>query len=332
MRTPLVVLLGVAMAIGCRSARFDPASKVETVRILATRADEPYAKPGDTVNLEMLAYDGRPTKPSPMNVYWIPVPCVDPPSDSYYRCYPGFASLPAGVDIESMLTAGTTFSFTMPGDVITKHTQRQGAVDADPYGLTVIFSIACAGHVRYLPPVSGGGPNALPLGCFDDNHVALGSDDYEFAFSLVYAFTDRTNANPVVDHLTADAAPIDVTQGLTLAHCAAAARDPNGNVNTSQCPATALDVTMPDSSQEVDPANVDPSGKVLKESIRVQYFLTDGALANGTINLFDPASERIPNTTDDLTAPAAAGENVLWAVVRDNRGGTTWLAIPMHVN
>ena len=322
----------VAMLFGCRSPQFDPASKVETVRILATRADEPYARPGDTVNMEILAFDGRPNKPSPMTVYWILIPCIDPPGDSYYACYPGFASLPANVDIESKLTVGTTFSFTMPEDVITKRSMRQGAVETDPYGLALIFSIACAGHARYIPPVSGGSPNALPLGCFDDNHVALGPDDYEFAYSLVYAFTDRTNTNPVVDGLTFGGIPIDVTQGVTLAHCAAAARDPNGNVNTSQCPATGIDVVMPDSSQELDPGNVDPSGRVLKEAIRVQYFLTDGALANDPINLFDPTSGRIPNTADNLTAPATAGENVLWAVIRDNRGGTTWFTIPMHVN
>jgi hypothetical protein len=331
MRAPLLLLVSALSTTACRSAQFDPASKVEAVRILATRADEPYAKPGDTVNMEVLAFDGRPNKPAPMNVYWIPIPCIDPPGDSYYGCYPGFAALPAGVDIESELTAGTTFSFTMPPDVITKHTKRNGSVDAVPSGLAVIFTIACAGHVRYVPREAGGSPNALPLGCFDDNHVQLGPDDFVFAFSLVYAFTDRTNANPVVTDITSGGNAVDPVLGISLDHCASAAADANRNVNTSQCPTTGIDVVMPDASQELDPGNVDANGNPLKEEIRVNYYLTDGHLANDTISLFDARTGRIGGTSDDLTPPATAGENMLWAVIRDNRGGTTWVSIPMHV-
>jgi hypothetical protein len=334
MRTQLLALLLVTMMIsgeGCRSAQFDPASKVESVRILATRADKPYAKPGDTVNLEVLADDARIVKPAPMKLYWIPIPCIDPPNDSYYGCYPEFAQLPAGVDLTPMLKAGTMFSFTMPPDVITKHSKRSGSVDADPNGLAVIFTIACAGHVEYLPPTAGGSLNALPLGCFDDAHTQLGPDDFVFAFSLVYAFNDRTNENPVVDHLTFGGNPVDLGAGISIDHCGSATADANGSVSRAGCPATALDVVLPDSSQEDDPSNLDASGKPKKESVRVHYFVTDGKFAYDTINLFDPAAGRLTGTSDDYRAPAIAGENMIWAVVRDNRGGATWFSIPLHV-
>ena len=333
MRTPrlLLLLLSFAMAFGCRAATFDPPSKIESVRIFAMRADKPYAKPGDTVNMEVLAYDGRPAKAAPMKVYWIPVPCIDPPGDSYYACYPGFGVLPVGVDVGPLLTAGTTFSFTMPQDVITKHSKRSGAVDAVPNGLAVVFTIACAGHVEYIPAKVGGPPNALPLGCFDANEAQLGADDYAFAYSLVYSFTDRTNANPVIDHVTFSGADIDPAVGITVAHCGSAAADANGAVNRSGCPTFPIDISVPDASWEDDPGSVDANDNPLKESLRVQYYLTDGKMANDTINLFDPRSGRIADTHDDLTAPALAGENVLWAVVRDNRGGTTWFTVPMHV-
>jgi hypothetical protein len=323
--------LVAALAFGCRGAVFDPASKVEAVRILATRADKPYAKPGDTVNLEVLAFDGRRDKPAPMKVYWVPIPCVDPPGDSYYACYPGFARLPVGVDVGPLLTAGNTFSFTMPPDAITKHSKRSGAVDAVPNGLAVVFTIACGGHVEYVPPKVGGPVNAMPLGCFDANETQLGPDDFAFAFSLVYAFTDRQNQNPVVDALTFGGTKIDPGVGISLDHCGSAAADANGAVNRGGCPTTPMDVTVPDASWEDDPGSFDASGAPLKESLRVQYYTTDGKLQNDTINLFDPRSGRISPTTDDLTAPAVAGENVLWAVVRDNRGGTTWVTVPMHV-
>jgi hypothetical protein len=316
---------------GCPSAQFDPASKVESVRILATRADKPYAKPGDVVNLEVLADDARVEKPAPMKLYWVPIPCIDPPNDSYYACYPGFAQLPEGVDLTPVLKAGPTFSFTMPADVITKHSKKDGSVDAEPDGLAVIFTIACAGHVEYVPPGAGGSVNALPLGCFDDQHTQLGPDDFVFAFSLVYAFNDRTNANPVVDHLTFGGAPIDLNAGVWMDHCGSAAADANGTVSRTGCPATPLDVVLPDSSQEDDPSNPDPDGKPRKESVRAHYFVTDGTFSDDTINLFDPTAGRLTGTADDYRAPATAGENMIWAVVRDNRGGATWFSIPLHV-
>jgi hypothetical protein len=328
----LTVVLALLVMFGeaCRSAQFDPASRVEAVRILATRADKPYAKPGDTVNLEVLAYDGRPQKPVPMNVWWVPIPCFNPPNDSYYACYPAFSALPAGVDLTPLLHAGTTFSFTMPANVIAQHTKRAGSVDSDPDGLAVVFSIACAGHVEFVRPVANS-QNSLPLGCFDEHHVALGPDDYVFAFSLVYAFADRPNANPVVDHLTFGGATVDLKAGISLPACPAAAVDANGVVNRSRCPPTPMDIVVPDSTQEQDPGNPTADGRPRKESIRVQYFVTDGRFDHDTINLFDPLSGRISGTTNNFTAPAAPGEQMIWAVVRDNRGGVTWMQVPMHV-
>ena len=73
----LCVALGLAPVLGgvvsaCGPADFDPATKVQTVRILASRArdDKSYAKPGDKVTLEVLAYDGRPpaSRKLPMQV------------------------------------------------------------------------------------------------------------------------------------------------------------------------------------------------------------------------------------------------------------------------
>ena len=331
---PILIVATALLAGGgeaCRTAQFDPASKVESVRILATRSDKPYAKPGDTVSMEVLASDDRADKTVPMKIWWVPLPCVDPPNDSYYGCYPGFAQLPAGVDLAPVLHAGTTFSFTMPTDVITKHTKRSGSVDAVPDGLAVIFTIACAGHVEYVPEKVGGSPNAMPLGCFDADHVALGPDDYVFAFSLVYAFDQRTNANPVITQLTFGGTPVDPNLGITVDHCGSAAADVNGAVNRGNCPRTGMDVVVPDASWEDNPADLDVNGKARKEEIRVQYFATDGKFANDTINLFDATAGRITGTSDDFTAPALPGENTIWAIVRDDRGGATWLSIPLHV-
>lgn len=321
-----LLFIAVFGLVACRQGDFDPASKVEAVRILATRADKPYAQPGDTVNLEVLAADGRPQKPAPMNVYWVPIPCLNPPGDSYYACYPGFAQLPAHTDLTPLLHAGTTFSFTMPPDIITNHTKRNGSVDAEPDGLVVVFSIACAGHVEYTPPAKGAPLNALPLACFDQAHEELSPSDWVFAYSQVYAFADRPNANPILTGITSAGAPVDPSAGVTIEHCV-----PPSARSRQHCPTTAFDVVVDDASWELDPSNLDPGGKPRHEEIRADYFITDGKMDHDQINLFDETSGRISGTANQYTAPATAGEQTLWVVVRDDRGGATWLSTPLHI-
>jgi hypothetical protein len=309
----------VALAAACNSSTFDPPSKIESVRILATAADKPYAAPGDTVNMTVLAVDGRSSQPAPMNLYWFPTACIDPPGDAYSACFPALTqALRPGVDLGPGLTAGSSFSFAMPPTATTAH----AATGGDPYGLAVVFTVACAGHVEYVPPPSGGNPDAVPFGCFDDTGTQLGADDFVFAYSLVYAFTDRTNANPVFSSLTLHGAAVDPAAGITLGHCTKAKID--------DCPTTPLDLVVPASSQESDPGNLDASGHVLGEQLYVDYYLTAGKVKNDVVVLFDPRNGRLSNTGDGLYAPQTPGDYELWAVLHDNRGGATWQTFPLH--
>jgi hypothetical protein len=309
-----------ALSLGCNAPSFTPASKVESVRILATHADAPYAAPGTTVHVTALAVDGRTNPATPMNVSWLPLPCVDPPGDAFFACFPAFAgALPTGVDLAPLLTAGAAFSFEMPADAIARHPASPGT---DPYGLAVAFTFACAGHVEYAPPPAGGPLDAVPFGCFDDAGRRLGADDFVFAYSLVYAFADRTNANPTIDAVTYDGAAIDADAGVTVSRCTKA--------NLDDCPTKPLDVVVPASSQEADPSNLDFNGVPLKEEIYVDYYLTAGKVAHDTVILYDPHRGRLGGTGDAFTAPQAAGDSWLWVVVHDDRGGESDLRIPVH--
>jgi hypothetical protein len=69
---------------------------------------------------------------------------------------------------------------------------------------------------------------------------------------------------------------------------------------------------------------------VLKEELWVDYLLTGGKVKHDVQVLFDPHLGRLSGTVDDFYAPLAPGEYTLWAVVRDDRGGTAWLSIPVH--
>ncbi len=311
----LVGLIGA-----CNAVTFDPSSKVETVRILATSADKPYAVPGDTVHMQVLAFDGRPSPATPMSVYWLPSACINPPGDAYYGCFPAFAqAFPAHTDIGPSLAKGTAFSFQMPTTVISSH---GGSGGGDPYGVAVVFTIACAGHVEYVPTPAGGSLDAVPFGCFDDAGARLGADDFVLAYSLVYSFADRTNANPVIQNVTFGGAPVDPTTGIAVDHCTKS--------NLDDCPTTPLDVVVPTASQEPDPSDLDANGNVLKEEIYVDYYLTAGKVASDTVVLFDPRGGQVTATSDALSVPQKAGDYQLWAVVHDNRGGATWQALALH--
>lgn len=314
--------MAALVLVACGGKNFDPESKVESVRILATQADKPYSAPGDTVTLRTLAVDNRPVQPHPMQLFWFPDRCVDPANDGYFNCYPALLQkYPVNTDLTPQLQTGDTASYQMPADVIANHQGPRGDI---PYGVMVVFMMACAGHVEAVAPPPGSGPDALPFGCFDSAHHALSPDNYIFGYEVLFSFATRRNANPVIDHLVFAGAPVDPVAGITVAHCTAS--------NIDNCPTTPLDTFVPDSSQEVNPGNVDSTGRVLKEEIWVDYLVTGGKVKNDVEVLFDPRLGRLTNTADDFSAPLTAGEYTLWAVVRDDRGGTVWLSVPVHAN
>jgi hypothetical protein len=314
MRAARLLVAGVAL-VACADT-FDPSNEVQSVRVLAIRADQPYARPGSTVTLDLLAVDGRTAPKAPMRVGWLPVPCVNPPDDAFYGCFPAFAALPAGVDLADHLVTGPRFAFTLPADVITSHA-------GDTYGVAFAFAVACAGHVEYRPPARGASPDAVPFACLDDAGNALGPDDFVFTYATVYAFADRTNDNPAIDHLTYAGSAVDPAAGIAIARCTQGA--------LHDCPKAGVDIAVPASSQEVDPTSLDANGAPLREAIWVDYFVLRSQLAHDTVVLYDARSGAAAGTSDDLYAPQTAGDTHLWAVVRDDRGGVTWLDVPVHV-
>jgi hypothetical protein len=119
---------------------------------------------------------------------------------------------------------------------------------------------------------------------------------------------------------------VDPVAGITLDHCP----NPSGNGQSSpNCPTTAIDVVVPADSQELDPSNVDIHGNIGRESIWVDYYLTAGKVKDDVRIVYDAKLGKAPSA-DDLEAPGQPGDQTLWAVVHDNRGGVNWIQMPMH--
>jgi len=312
----------LVVVAACEPPAFDASSHVDSVRILAASADRPHAAPGDTVNMSLLAVDGRAVGAQPMRVHWLPGACLNPPNDAYYACFPAFArAFSPGSDLSPLLEEGTSFSLRMPEDAIVAHENTRGL---EPYGLAVVFSMACAGSVQHLPQPSAAGPDAVPFGCFDGSGRRLGADDFVFAYSLVYSFANPSNSNPVIDHATVDGAAVDPTDGIRVARCT--------QRKLEDCPVTHLDLVLSPASQELDPNNRDGDGRVLREQIYVKYYLSAGKAKSDTVVLFDSRKGRLSGTDHGFHAPQTAGTHRLWAVVHDSRGGVAWLELPLHAN
>ncbi len=350
----VLLLFAVAAAIACGGSGFDPASKVDSVRMFATRVDKPYAKPGETVTLETLFTDARRDKPRPAKLFWIPVVCMNPRDDLYYLCFipqqggdggtrlipagpladagvpEGGAAgaggadagggglltqIPTGVDLSPFLPQGTTFSFRMPDDAIQP---REGS---DPYGIAYVFNILCAGRVILAERDPSGGPQQVPLQCVDENDQKLPPSDYVIGIQRVYSYATRTNTHPVIEKVTLDGKDVDPAVGLVMDRC-------TGVDKRTDCPERKINVVVSDSSWEDNPT---PEGEPLKEQIWVAYYSDQGDFDNDARLLFDTRKGRISESDVVYRAPYDPVDGTVWAVVHDNRGGAAWVVLPLHV-
>lgn len=343
--------LAAIVVLACGAGAFDAQSKVTSVRMFGVRADKPYAKPGETVTLEVLATDGRKEKALPLKIYWIPIVCINPREDLYYLCFvppsdggatsggsrlvPPFppdggaaaaadagapsaggsiANLPVGIDVSAFLPQGPTFSFRMPENVIQ---ERPGL---PPYGLAIVFNVACAGQIR-IAERTGSSPQQVPIQCTDQNGVPLGPNDYVIGINRVYAYADRTNANPVVERVTVDGVDVDLSKGIEIERCVASRR--------AECKATKIDVKVADSSWEPNPSA--GGRETQREQIWVTYYSDLGDFQDDARLLFDSTKGRISESDVEFRPPYEPATGTIWAVVHDNRAGAAFLVLPLKV-
>ena len=184
------------------------------------------------------------------------------------------AAIPTGKDISAFLVQGPEAVFQLPSDIVTSHPKPKGKGQI-PYGLAIVFNIACAGHVEILPrDPSNPDPAQVPIGCFNAQHQQLTANDYVLGYTEVFAFDALTNANPAIQSFTfRDASvPLEAAAetGVTIPVCPAGAKT---------CPDNVAVLNVPDASWQRDPQNLGPDGGPLGEQIWVDYFATMGTMS-----------------------------------------------------
>ncbi len=340
----------VRLGVACGPSGFESETVIDSVRVLATRVDgdKSYAQPGDTVTLETLTVDGRRTETPPAVTYWIPFVCEDPVDDLYYACFApllgGDAGAPGGaVDagaedggasspvlsagaLAALLTPGTdltpllptgSFTFTVPQDAIALHPPVNGT---PPYGLIIIFNIACAGKVKTVGVNPTAGPQQVPLGCFDDAGNALGADQYVIGYSRVFVSQSKVNPNPRIAGFLFNGTEIDAgPNGSDGTGNPAPITLPPMKACHGSCDAVPLDMDVPASSWSAQQ----------QKSIWVDYYAKGGNVGSEARLLYDVSAGRVTDTGHEVmyTPPDNPGPATIWAVVHDSDDGVTWLQL-----
>ncbi len=353
----LIALVVVGALLACGNNGFDPASKVDSVRMFAVRADKPYAKPGETVTLEALTTDARKDRSRPAKLYWIPLLCLNPQNDLYYLCFapPGDGGHSAGtttlIPIGALAEAGagaadagaeaSAFSgsnpfASVPTGVDLGPFLPQGPTfsfrmpddavkpreGSPPYGLALVFNVLCAGQIQFATRDPAGGAQQVPVLCTDENGVQLPPSDYVIGISRVYSYLDRTNTNPIIEAMTLEGKDVLPGQGVTLDRCTAD--------REKDCKENKLGMRVSDSSWELNPSDVTRNG-VPHEQIWVDWYSDIGMFDDEARLLFDTQQGRISDSDVTYRAPKDLVDGTLWGVVHDNRGGAAFLVVPLHV-
>jgi hypothetical protein len=287
---PIAVAATLSLLSAC-GGDFDPGSRIDEVRILAVRADAPYAAPGERVQLEALAVDpeGRP-------LTWGFGLCIDPMSSTAEGCIDAF-------DRNSWKVAQevTIFDVDVPDDVISRLPPA-----GQPRASVGAIIVACPGE---LAQVDG----AIPFRCTErSTGRPLGTDEYVVGVKRIFARATDRNENPIIDTVTWDGAPWPRDEVKDVSACDVAEN------SDKDCPDDKkhhLALAIAPRSVE---SGVDSLGISFREQVVAQYYATEG--------IFEHDTRLASDTTTTFTARRqSAGQTIrLWFVVRDDRGGVTW--------
>jgi hypothetical protein len=343
-RLVLVALLGSS---GCGEPSERP-SEVNTLRVLAVRAETPFARPGTDVGLEMLSWDGSPSAlgtdgtQRSVSRLWLGG-CTNPPGDSYLACLPFLGRVLAELGDQNLALGqvppeapagwvgwGSTFTAKVLPDTVSSRAVAPGVVH--PYGVQMVFFAACAGELRRLTV----NPPAFPLGCFaPDTGAELGRDDFDFGFYPLYVYDEVENSNPELSAVR--------FQGLESGpSCSPEAPCPEGShcgssgsclpivprctaTDRDDCPSHLLSIEVAKSSAELAITAQVPPEEASTESLWATYHASAGSWEQDARMVNDPGSGWGDKLDGKWRANVPESSEVrLWVVVRDNRNGVTW--------
>jgi hypothetical protein len=314
---------------------------VESLRVIGIQKDQPFAHPGETIELSLLYEDSREDS-APVETFfafW----CINPLGGSFAECL----STPPPEGFEPIFVRDQTrFSLPIPEGILRPSPMDPSLPDS---GLAVVFSGVCAGTLSSTlleeedlrPGVVG--EDLMPR-CLDDNGDDVSPDDFLISYSAILVYEDLRNANPIIEGFTVGGQEVDVDcidrqcdapfelPELTGCEdgvaCIEACED-DGEIGI--CPAIEISVVVDPASAEADEVAEIAYDRQLQESIWASYFVDRGSISAPVTLVNDADLGFQKKYSTDFYAPKETGPMRLWAAVRDNRGGVAWVRIPAYV-
>jgi hypothetical protein len=314
---PSIVACSLAAALGGCGEDLDPFNRINTLRVLAIKAEPASPGPGETATLSTLIFtppalmgDGGPP-PITYQWSWCPLP------GSANEGYPCTVS---EAELQSMASlTGTAGIVVPPFDLGT------GATAMLPHGLNpLLLQQICAG-VEGLPQTidcEGGFPVQVKL------VVKAGGDEVVSVRTLRLRFgTSEPNANPRIDGLAIrlPEAMVDLPIAETP------------EVTIPRAVASLLKAVVPLEMVAERYTGKDDNMQVamLREQLTLSWFIesgdTDEQRTRWVEGGFRPEKTFENEWTPDRVKDYAPGTSRVIVVIRDNRGGVDWRAAAVRL-
>lgn len=293
----LAVLLPL-LSLGCAD-EVEPGAKVDSLRVLAQQADQPFAHPGETVSLRSLSFDpgGRP-------ISWAWASCVNPAESSLQGCLERIAesddparavfAMGEGVDAPTL---------TIPSDAISRLPSSARAAAS-----VGVVSAACPGELSFGP-----GPGGLPFKCQErGTGRELPLDDFIVGIKRLTVRESERNQNPRIERVTFDGADWPEGEVKEVGSCA------QTDFIYDTCPDDKKHQLEARLSADSFESGTDEHGRAFEEQLVIHYYATEGIFEHEVKIGSEPKNGWVARQS-------AAGQTLkLWFVARDNRGGVSW--------
>lgn len=330
------------IGMGCDDVDWPEPRYVDSLRVLAVHADPPTLIPGASTQLSVLCADGRhgaETEPTcNAEIAWF-TRCDNPeqrdPKNclrSYARWADDLASSVADTPVSAYpdgFSFGRVSKFSAPSTIL--HDEFAVAGTKIRFGTSYVFFALCAGKLAWVRNKS----EELPIECRDpQTNTVLDQSRFVVGMTTIYTYDLVTSLNPVLLSPRFDEVPIPE-------HCDTSTECP-ATFDCSpedQCVPSVQRCTKPHSEDcETHCLSLDigldsfslfsiDGARVGRKSVWLEYLTNAGNLPDedARFGVDEPEGKAAARRTQCIhwQAPTTPTDNAhLWAVVRDDRGGT----------
>lgn len=287
----ILAFVAALLSTGCGD-NFDPKSKVNKLRILAIKAENPRLSVGEFTSFQALVVS---PEDGPVELLWEFCPFTGPAEERFPCVYP--EGTPQEF-IRLLQSTEDSFTFAYVGE------------------LQALIDLFCEQQVELasqlppgipLPNCDQGYPARVRLTAIDAN---TGEDVVAVkTLQLVPSAGDvEDNGNPAILQLVpGDDAPEQATHGEAF---------------PLRC---EIDPSSLESFTRVDQTTA------RQEELLVSWFVRNGKLEKD-LTFYSEAEGLTTESQKNEVTPSEAGETTVWCVIRDGRGGTDWTQLDITAN